>query len=308
PMLAVPGRSARFCDGLDRRDFLRIGTLAFGAASLSLADVFRAEARAGSTSTHKAVINIFLAGGPAHQDTFDLKPDAPVEARGESNPLPAGVPGIQGSEIFPKLAARMDRVAVVRWVVGSTGRHDAFQCMTGWDNQSLSGIGGRPSLGAAAARLQGPVDASVPPFVGLAAPTEHLPWSDGGKPGFLGTAFAPFRPEGDGLDDMKLTGINRDNLADRKALLASFDRLRRDVDVRGGVSGLDAAQERALNVLTSSRLWEALDLTREDPKVRAAYGDGKPYQYQYDGAPTANDQLLIARRLIEAGVRVVTLS
>jgi hypothetical protein len=148
----------------------------------------------------------------------------------------------------------------------------------------------------------------VPAFVGLAGRTEHTPWSDPGKPGFLGTAFAPFQPEGDGLADMKLSGINRDNLADRKALLASFDRLRRDVDARGALAGLDAAQERALNVLTSSRLLEALDLSKEDPKVRDAYGDGKPYCYQHDGAPTANDQLLLARRLVEAGARVVTLS
>jgi hypothetical protein len=307
-MLSIPGRPARFCDRIHRRDFLRIGSLAFGAGALSLADVYRAEARAGSSSPHKAVINVFLAGGPAHLDTFDLKPDAPAEIRGEFRPIATKVPGLHVSEIFPKLAARMDKVAVIRSVVGSTGRHDAFQCLTGWDHQSLSSVGGRPSFGAVASRLQGPVDPSVPSFVGLAARTEHVPWSDAGKPGFLGTAFAPFKPEGDGLADMKLTSVNRDNLADRKTLLSSFDRLRRDIDSRGSLAGVDAAQERALNVLTSSRLLEALDLEREDPKVRSAYGDGRPYQYQYDGAPTVNDQLLLARRLVEAGVRVVTLS
>src|SRR5262245_36908938 len=99
-MLSIPGHAARFCDRVSRRDFLRIGALSFGAGTLSLADVFRAEARAGTNSPHKAVINVFLAGGPAHLDTFDLKPDAPVEIRGEFRPIPTKVPGIQVSEIF----------------------------------------------------------------------------------------------------------------------------------------------------------------------------------------------------------------
>jgi hypothetical protein len=174
--------------------------------------------------------------------------------------------------------------------------------------RDLNGLGGRPSIGSAASRLQGPVDPSVPPFVGLAAPTQHRPWSDPGQVGFLGTAHAPFKPDGPGLANMKLKNITLDELADRKKLIASFDSLRREVDVTGSITGVDANTERAFDVLTSSRLMDALDVSKEPTKVRERYGDGKPYKYQYDGAPTVNDQLLMARRLVEAGVRVVTLT
>ncbi len=110
------------------------------------------------------------------------------------------------------------------------------------------------------------------------------------------------------MADMKLNGLNKEQIGNRKQLLASFDNLRRDIDNGGNIRGMDAATERALNVLTSSRLLDALDLSRESEKVRDRYGDGKPYKYQYDGAPTVNDQLLMARRLVEVGVRCVTLS
>ena len=189
----------------------------------------------------------------------------------------------------------MHKFAVIRSVVGCTGDHDAFQCNTGWPKRSLSTIGGRPSLGSVVAKLQGPVDASVPPFVALAARTQHMPWSDGGKPGFLGPSYSPFKPDGPGLHDLSLTGISREQLADRERLLTSFDSMRRDIDASGMVDGLDAMTQRALGVLTSSRLLRALDLSKEDPRVRERYGDGKPYHYQLRRrAPTVNEQLLMA--------------
>jgi uncharacterized protein (DUF1501 family) len=107
---------------------------------------------------------------------------------------------------------------------------------------------------------------------------------------------------------MKMNAINQTQLGDRKKLLNAFDSLKRELDANGTLAGMDAHAERALNVLTSSRLLDALDLTKEDPKIREKYGDGKPYKYQYDGAPTANDQLLMARRLVQAGARCVSLS
>jgi hypothetical protein len=306
-MLTIFGRAHRCCDGISRRSFLKIGTLGVGASCLTLADVFRAEARSGSSS-HKAVINIFLGGGPPHQDMWDIKTEAPAEIRGEFKPIATSVPGIQIGEVFPRVAGLMDKFAVIRSVVGAAGGHDAVQCMSGWAPRDLRSLGGHPSLGAVVAKLQGPVDPSVPPFVGLAEPTKHLPWSDPGKPGFLGTAYAPFKPDGPGLTNLKLNGMTVERLADRRQLLGSFDTFRRDLDNSGAVQGMDASTARALGVLTSSRLLEALDLGRESEKVRQRYGDGKPYKYQYDGAPTVNDQLLLARRLVEAGVRCVTLS
>ena len=307
-MLTIKGPASRFCDGRNRRSFLKIGALSFGAGGLTLADLYRAEASSPPHRHHKSVINIFLAGGPPHQDMWEIKTDAPSEIRGEFRPINTNVPGIQICEVFPKLASMMDKAAVIRSVVGCRGGHDAIQCLTGWDNGSLRSLGGRPSIGSATARLFGPVDPAVPPFVGLAAPTRHVPWSDPGRSGFLGSAFSPFRPDGPGMKNMTLQGITLDRLADRRALLAELDGMRRDIDISGAMEGMDAFGQRALDVLTSSKLVDALDLTNEDPRIVEMYGDGKPYNYQYDGAPTCNDQLLIARRLVEAGVRVVSLS
>ncbi len=309
-MLTLFGRASRLCDGLSRRSFLHIGGLALGAKMLTLSDVLRAEAStpASPQRRHKAIINIFLGGGPPHLDMWDPKPDAPKEIRGEFKAINTQVPGIQVTECFPRIAGLMNHCAIIRSIVGSFGHHWSYQCMTGWDERSLAPIGGRPSIGSALARLQGPVDASVPPFVGLAARTSHQPWSDPGTPGFLGKPYAAFKPDGPGLANMKLRNVTLEQLADRKHLQHQFDGLKQEADATGLLAGADAASARAFDVLTSSRLVDALDLSKEDPRVRERYGDGKPYKYQYDGAPTANEQLLMARRLIEAGVRCVTLS
>ena len=308
-MLTIFGRNNPYCDGVSRRGFLKIGGLGVGAAAFGLADLFRAEATAGVTGTsHKAVINVFLGGGPPHQDMWDLKMDAPAEIKGEFKPIATSVPGIQVCEVFPRLARVMDKCVVIRSIVGATGGHDAVQCLSGWNPRDMAQMGGRPSLGAVVSRLQGPVDPSVPPFVGLAARTQHVPWSDPGTPGYLGTAHKPFQPDGPGMANMSLKGVTLDQLGDRKKLLRSFDDLRRDIDATGSMRGMDAITERAMSVLTSSRLMDALDVSREPETVRQRYGDGKPYQFQYDGAPTVNDHLLMARRLVEAGVRCVTLS
>ncbi len=308
-MLTIFGKKQRYCDGICRRNFLQIGAFTFGATTLTLADIMRAEANAGTSSNrHKAVINIFLGGGPPHQDMWDIKTEAPAEIRGEFKPIATNVTGIQIGEVFPQIAARMDKCVAIRSVVGASGGHDAFQCMAGWPQSSMRTMGGRPSLGSVVAKMQGPVDPSVPPFVGLAARTQHAPWSDSGGPGFLGASYAAFKPDGPGMANLTLRGTSAETLVDRRRLLNSFDSLRADLDGSGVYKTVDALTERALGVLTSSRLVEALDLSKESDKVRARYGDGKPYQYQYDGAPTCTDQFLMARRLVEAGVRVVTLS
>ena len=153
-MLTILGQSNRFCDGISRRGFLKIGRWASGG--LTLADIFRAEARAGTGSSHKAVINIFLGGGPPHQDMWEIKTEAPADIRGEFKPIATNVTGVQIGEVFPQIAASMDKFAVIRSVVGASGGHDAFQCTTGYPPNSLSALGGRPGIGAVAARVQGP--------------------------------------------------------------------------------------------------------------------------------------------------------
>ncbi len=308
-MLTINGRSQTFCDGVSRRSFLHIGGLSIaGMASLTLPEVLRAEALAGAGSRHKGVINIFLGGGAPHQDMWEIKTDAPKEIRGEFSPIATKIAGIEIGETFPLIAAKMDKFAVIRSVVGNSGGHDAFQCFSGWERNSITSVGGRPSIGSVISKLGGPVDPGVPPFVALAEKTQHAQWSEPGAPGFLGAAFKAFKPQGEGMADLRLNTVSSDRLQDRKSLLRGLDNLKREVDATGMLRGMDAFTEAAFGVLTSSKLVDALDLSKEDPKIVERYGDGKPYKFQYDGAPTCNDQLLMARRLIEAGVRCVTLS
>lgn len=293
---------------MSRRHALRIGALGFGFGTLGLPHLLRAESASG-TKRHKALINVFLGGGPPHQDLWDVKTNAPAEVRGEFNPIDTKVPGIRICEVFPQLARVMDKCVVVRSVVGSVGAHDAYQCNSGFSSRDLMVVGGRPSVGSVTAKVLGPVDRAVPPFVGLAAPTSHLPWSDAGAPGFLGAAMAAFKPEGDGMADMSpCVEVQGSRLADRRALLTTLDSFKRESDLKGKMSAMDSFASSAFDVLTSSKLVDALDLSKESPETRARYGTGKPFNYQYDGAPTSNEQLLIARRLIEAGVRCVSLS
>jgi len=306
-MLTIYGskpRSSGYCDGVNRRGFLKIGALGVGAFGLNLADLYRAEAATGKMR-HKSVINIFLGGGPPHQDMWEIKTKAPKEVRGPFQPIATNVPGIQIGECFPKIAKIMDKSVVLRAVVGCEGRHNSFQCMTGWRHRELRSIGGHPAMGSVLNKLMGPVDRSVPPYVGMV--TKGV-WRDPGTPGFLGASYAPFKPEGQGLADMKLNGITLDRLSNRKKLLGSFDNLRREADSSGQLDALDSYEQQAFNVLSSSKLVDALDLSKEDPKLRARYGTGKPYQYQYDGAATNNELILMARRLVEAGVRCVSMT
>ena len=300
-----------FCDGISRRNFLRVGALGLGGlGGLALPGVLQAESAAGIRSAgngHKAVIMIFLPGGPSHQDMFDLKLDAPSEVRGEFKPIPTNVPGLQICEHLPRLARMADKYSVIRSVVGMEDRHEAFQCYTGRLNRNQP-PGGWPSMGSFLTRIQGAGDPSLPAFVGLAPKMGHVPWSDNGVSGFLGPACAPFEiNKGGGKDDMVLNGITLDRLSDRRSLLSALDTFRREVDVGGQIAGLDAYTQQAFGIPTSSRMVEALDFRREDPRVIERYGKGDP-KNRDDGAPKLMEHFLVARRLVEAGVRCVTLA
>ncbi|MEZ6063636.1 MAG: DUF1501 domain-containing protein [Planctomycetaceae bacterium] len=308
-MLTIQGRKSKYCDGVSRRGFLKIGGLSMAATGgVNLASIMSAQAASGVQQSDKAIINIFLGGGPPHQDMWEIKSDAPAEIRGEFSAIETSVPGIQICECFPKLAAMMDKLVVIRSVVGNSGAHDAYQCFSGWDRRMLSSVGGRPAIGSVLAKLRGPTDPGIPPAVALAAKTQHVPWSEPGSPGFLGAAYSAFRPNGAGMDDLTLNGVTLERLQDRRTLLTSLDGLKRSADATGMMDGMDAFAQAAFGVLTSRGLADALDLSKEPAEVRERYGDGKPYKYQYDGAPTCNDHILLARRLVEAGVRCVTLS
>lgn len=307
-MLTIQGQpKGRFCDGVSRRDFLKIGGLALGG--LSLPQLLRAEAQSGVRQSAKSVIMIYMAGAPPHQDLFDLKMDAPLEYRGPYKPIGTNVPGIQISEHMPHCARIMDKLVPIRSMVGSvTGDHDSHICYTG---RSAKGVpippGGWPSIGSIMRKLCAATGKEVPSFIGLAPNAGHPPYGSPGHPGFLGPACAAFRPNGAGMSDLLLNGITSDRLSDRQTLLASLDTFRRDTDRSGLVEALDVFDQQAFNVLTSSKLLDALDVSKENPKVRERYGKGDPKNYG-DGAPRNNEHFLVARRLVEAGARCVTMN
>ncbi|MFO0888693.1 MAG: DUF1501 domain-containing protein [Isosphaeraceae bacterium] len=316
-MLTIGGRNVgSFCDGLSRRDFLGLGALAMGG--LAWPGLLRAEAGTGISRSHKAIIMVFLAGGPPHQDMVDLKPDAPADIRGDFRPIATNLPGFQVCEHMPRLARMMDRFAVVRSIVGSGPDHSAGQCMTGYKDLVSRAQGGRPSEGAR--RLEAPRAGrpDVPPFVGLCPRTGEPRWANPGDPGYLGLAHAPFTPfrgeqapgkskHSNGSPGLALDekSILPQRLTARRGLLAQLDDFRRMMDRSDAMDGMDAFTRSAFEVLTSRRVYEALDLSREDPRLRARYGIGD-MNNESDGPPCCMDHFLIARRLVEAGVRVVT--
>jgi hypothetical protein len=283
---------------LSRRSFLSVG----GLGVLSMPQVLQAQKINGTS--HKAVINIFLGGGPPHQDMWDIKTEAPSEIRGPFKPIPTTVAGLQIGECFPKIASMFDKFTAIRSVVGSDGSHDGHQCVTGWSRKDMVSGTSYPAIGACASKILGPVDPAVPVAVGLADPTQHTPWSEAGGAGYLGDTHKPFKPNGEMMEDLKLN-MQVERFKNRKELLTGFANLNKTIDKAVDV---DIFTEEAFGVLTSSSLIDALDLSKEDPKIREMYGDGKPFKFQYDGAPTVNEHVLMARRLVSAGARSVTLS
>ena len=223
-MLTIYGKPTRFCDGITRRNFLKVGGLAGGALTLggaTLADVLRAEENnpqaKSSPASKKSIINIFLGGGPSHLDMFDLKPAAPPEIRGEFTPTQTNVPGMEICSLMPELAKMADKFAIIRSLTGFRDEHTSWQTETGWSENDLRNIGGHPSLGAVVAKVQGATNGAVPAFVDLNGHTHH---------GFLGPTYSAFRPDGPGRANLTLNGVTLDRLNGRAGLLAELDRAR----------------------------------------------------------------------------------
>ena len=288
-MLTIPGPSrATSCDGLSRRYFLSVGTLALGG--LSLADLLRLSARGanGPTLTQKSIIMVYLPGGPSHIDLYDMKPDAPIEIRGEFKHIKSNVSGIDLCELMPKQATIADKLSIIRGFKTS-GSHEGHTITTGFGPRAY-----RPAFGSVVSRLKPNRGAGLPAYVTLAQET-NLPF--GQEPAYLGPAHKPFALHGRGMADLTLSrGMTLDRLGERKELLGSFDTLRKDLDARGYMAGMDAHTARALEMVSSTKTREAFDLSREPDRVRDRYGKSPGTQ-----------QFLLARRLIEAGVRIVTL-
>jgi hypothetical protein len=270
--------------GATRRNFLSVGTLALGG--LSLADLLRLEAHAGESSP-KSVIFVYLPGGPSHIDLYDMKPDAPAEIRGEFKPIRTNVPGVEVCELMPLQAKIADRFSVVRGYQ-TFGGHDSRGLTTGFKPGAY-----RPAFGSVVSRLLPGRADGLPPYVTLVQET-NLPF--GQDPAYLGPAHAPFALRGRGVADLSPPrGMTLDRLADRDVLRRLFDTLSRDLEARH-FEKADAFTARALDMVRSTRVRDAFDLSREPAKVRELYG------------PSAGTrQFLLARRLVEAGARVVTL-
>lgn len=272
---------------------------------LALPQLLQAESHSGRSAGDKAVIMIYLPGGPPHQDTFDLKTNAPSEIRGEFRPISTSVPGTQICELLPQLARQAHEYTIIRSIADAVDDHSDFMCQTG-RRKNPQPPGGWPTMGACVSRVLGATNPAVPAFIGLEPRMQHRPYNAANS-GYAGVANDSFKPAADAKSDMVLNGITTDRLGDRKQLLTAFDHFRRDVDSTGLMAGLDSFNQTALGMLTSSRLLSALDIKGEDPRLLERYGKGDA-KVHGDAAPMLNEQFLIARRLVEAGARFVTVA
>ncbi len=296
------------CEGFHRRDFIKIG--AAGLFGLTLPQLLRLESQARAADSEgglkrraDAVIMVWLGGGPATIDMWDLKPDAPAEIRGEFKPIPTNVDGIQICEYLPKVAKVCDKATLVRSLNHTIPAHGPATVFMQTGNKPTPAVQ-YPVLGSLTTRLMSQQQ-GVPPFVSFGE------MRNGNAAGYLGTAYNPFVIEGDGgkggkndKANFRVRGIQLPNgftleqLEDRDSLLSDFDGAFRASDKAGDlVDGIDAFHKKALEILRSDKTKNAFDLTREKQELRETYGLNGFGQ----GA-------LAARRLVEAGVRFVTIS
>jgi len=293
-MLSFTDFSRPFYESTTRRDFLRIG--ATGLAGLSLPGLLRAEALAGAKATGRSIINIYLTGGPSHIDTFDLKPLAPQEIRGEFTPIATKVAGMEICELLPQLASVADKMVLVRSITGMQNEHNPRQSDSGWSERDLKSLGGRPGIGAVLSKLGGPAQSSAQG----AAPTS-VDLNNWAKSGFLGPVHMPFRPDGAARQNLSMNKkISEARFAERNDLLAGFDRFRAETDPQGMMDALDSFEQRAVSLITSGHVAAALDITQESPELIERYGIQKKNR--------DNERFLLARKLIQAGVRSVAIS
>ena len=299
--MTLSERNTSRCPGPSRRSFLRIG--GFGLAGLTLADLDRSDAHAAPAKRPKSVIWIVLSGGLSHLDSFDPKPDAPKEIRGAFGTIASKLPGIRVTDLLPKCAAMLDRFALIRGLKSVENDHFLSEVYSGLPR----GAGKRPAFGSVASKLFG-TGTALPPYVCLRqSTTDEFEFE---KPYYAGSDHAPFRPYGDALSNLAPVK-SPERLADRKKLLAGFDDMRRELDRPDAIAGIDRFQAKAFDMLSSPKVRDAFDVSKEPAGMLERYGKGGKYTHQtavqlkYDWEASS---FVMARRLVEAGVRVVTLS
>ena len=290
-MLTFLGSKYRVCDHISRRGFLKVGALALGG--LTLADLLRLQAQGADRpkSSVKSIIMVYLHGGPSHIDMYDMKPDAPAEFRGQFKPIQTKVPGFDICELMSLQAKIADKMSVIRnlsfleYIAG----HNPPLVLTGYPT-STANPSHRPTFGSVVSRLRGDAVRDVPPYIAFDGVDSSPRSAD-----YLGLAHRPFVPGVQTNSLGPVAGMTLERMSDRRELLRSFDTLRRDIDdAHGSMAGLDAFQARALDMVTTPKARDAFDIMQEPASVRASYAGGT--------------QFLQARRLVEAGVQVVTLT
>ncbi len=318
-MLQPSDRAARCPGPLARRSLLTAGAAAF--TGLGMADLLRLQARAadlagsghsGTGADDPAVIFLWMPGGPPHMETFDMKPEAPEDYRGAFRPIKTDVPGIDICEHLPQLARRAEKYTLIRSIAHDFadhgGGHKRF--MTGRDPKEPVGfVNDYPAVGSMIAKMQerrrdasGGLRSGVPNYVvGVDAGRQGIDTFSLGT-AYLGPAFAPFWVAGDPSDagfavqNLGLAKEMEQRLDDRASLLGGLDRLRRNIDKSGAAAAMDSFNQRAIDLLTSAKARDAFDIAKEDPQLRAAYGD-HPW----------GQRAIMARRLVEAGAMFVTM-
>ena len=299
---------------IDRRGFVKAGAL--GMAGLSLPQVLKAESTAdpAKTSNEKSVIILWQRGGPSQHETWDPKPDAPQDYRGAFGAMSTNVPGIQICDLLPKCAKVMDKFSIIRSLYHTDAGHSAGDqiMFTGYPpNKGNPNENFYPSCGSIVAEQQGHLNPELPPYVMI---PKRLPGVD---PAYLGKKYAPFETQADpavegpfNLPNFSLgDSLSLNRLDSRKGLLKSFDDIRREVDVSGSMEAADGFNQQAFDILTSPKARNAFDLDAEPRALRERYGSMPAYKAPTPdrcGVPAWSQRMLLARRLVEAGVRLVT--
>src|ERR1043166_6457431 len=295
---------------MERRAFLKIGLL--GMAGLSLADLLKAEALAGEASCRRSVIILWMRGGPSQHETWDPKPEAPIEYRGEFGAMPTKVPGIQICDLLPMSARLMDKWSIIRSLHHTDAGHSSGDqiCFTGYPaapNVPAEGPGNSmPSCGSIVAKQFEQKNPKLPAYVMIPrmVPGTGAAW--------LGRSYDPFETIADPARDGAFsvpnfalpTGASLQRLDERRTLLNGFDNLRREADQGGQIEAMDQFQQKAWDLLTGKEARDAFDLDAEPPAVRERYGfipEFKAPTPDRCGVPAWSQRMLLARRLVEAG-------
>ncbi len=323
-MLTLLGNGCtRNCEGKSRREFLQVGALGLGGLTLPSLLAARASAASrGSYVRDKSVVLLFLQGGPTHIETFDPKMTAPTENRAMFGEVKTSIPGVTFGSHFPRLASLADRLAVIRsFSHGNSNHASASAMVAAGGNDTKATMGTLYSRVAGAANEASGIPNNVllpPPAVGdefkkLGGAVDRV-----NSVGTLSKAYQAFDPSGGGqvLENMKLR-VAQQRLDDRQALLGDLDRIQREIDATGVLDGADRFQQQAFDVVIGG-VGEAFNLAQEDPRLVARYDTGefkipRYLQKKKDNVPRQSPialgkQMLMARRLVEAGCGFVTVT